>query len=54
MTKMARILVVDDEAAMREALHDWLKEDGYEKKLGCNFAGSENAGHGRARNLETA
>jgi DNA-binding NtrC family response regulator len=33
MTKMARILVVDDEAAMREALHDWLKEDGYEVGL---------------------
>ncbi len=30
MTKKARILVVDDEAAMREALYDWLKEDGYE------------------------
>jgi len=29
MTKKARILVVDDEAAMREALKDWLLEDGY-------------------------
>jgi len=29
MTKKARILVVDDEAAMREALKDWLMEDGY-------------------------
>jgi len=33
MTKMARILVVDDEAPMREALYDWLKEDGYEVGL---------------------
>ena len=33
MTKKARILVVDDEAAMREALYDWLKEDGYEVGL---------------------
>ena len=30
MRKIPRILVVDDELAMREALHDWLKEDGYE------------------------
>jgi len=30
MTKKARILVVDDEAAMREALKDWLMEDGYD------------------------
>jgi len=33
MTKKARILVVDDEAAMREALYDWLMEDGYEVGL---------------------
>ncbi|MBL7178999.1 MAG: sigma-54-dependent Fis family transcriptional regulator [Desulfobacterales bacterium] len=33
MTKRARILVVDDEAAMREALKDWLMEDGYEVGL---------------------
>ncbi len=30
MTKMPRILVVDDEAAMRESLKDWLSEDGYQ------------------------
>jgi len=33
MTKKARILVVDDEPAMREALYDWLKEDGYDVGL---------------------
>jgi len=33
MTKKARILVVDDEAPMREALNDWLMEDGYEVGL---------------------
>jgi DNA-binding NtrC family response regulator len=33
MTKQARILIVDDEATMREALYDWLKEDGYEVGL---------------------
>ncbi len=33
MTKKARILVVDDEAPMREALNDWLREDGYEVGL---------------------
>lgn len=30
MSKKARILVVDDERAMREAMRDWLSEDGYE------------------------
>jgi len=29
MSKKPRILVVDDEAAMRESLKDWLMEDGY-------------------------
>ncbi|EFK09224.1 sigma-54 interaction domain protein [delta proteobacterium NaphS2] len=29
MTKMPSILVVDDEAAIRESLKDWLMEDGY-------------------------
>lgn len=33
MTRKARILVVDDEVAMREALQDWLMEDGYEVGL---------------------
>ena len=33
MSKMPRILVVDDEEAMRESLNDWLKEDGYEVGL---------------------
>ena len=30
MSKKPRILVVDDEAAMRESLMDWLMEDDYE------------------------
>ncbi len=33
MTKKTRILVVDDEASIRESLYDWLKEDGYEVGL---------------------
>jgi DNA-binding NtrC family response regulator len=33
MTKKPRILVVDDEAAIRESLRDWLMEDGYEVGL---------------------
>jgi DNA-binding NtrC family response regulator len=33
MSKMPRILVVDDEKAMRESLNDWLKEDGYQVGL---------------------
>ncbi|MDY7038950.1 MAG: response regulator, partial [Thermodesulfobacteriota bacterium] len=40
MTKKPRILVVDDEAAMRESLNDWLLEDGYEVGLA---AGGEEA-----------
>ena len=33
MTKKPRILVVDDEAAVRVSLRDWLMEDGYEVGL---------------------
>ena len=33
MSKKIRILVVDDEVAMRECLRDWLMEDGYEVGL---------------------
>lgn len=33
MTKKPRILVIDDEAVMRESLKDWLMEDGYEVDL---------------------
>ncbi len=33
MTRRPRILVVDDEAPMRESLKDWLTEDGYEVDL---------------------
>ncbi|MFO7987756.1 MAG: sigma-54 dependent transcriptional regulator [Desulfatiglandaceae bacterium] len=36
MTKKPRILVVDDEAPMRESLNDWLKEDGYEVGLAAS------------------
>jgi DNA-binding NtrC family response regulator len=36
MTKKPRILVVDDEAAMRESLRDWLMEDGYEVGVASN------------------
>ena len=36
MTKKPRILVVDDEAAIRESLRDWLMEDGYEVGLAEN------------------
>jgi DNA-binding NtrC family response regulator len=39
MTKKFRILVVDDEAAMRESLRDWLMEDGYE--VGVASSGQE-------------
>ena len=40
MAKMPRVLVVDDEVAMRESLNDWLKEDGYDVGLA---AGGEEA-----------
>lgn len=36
MSRKARILVVDDEAPMRESLKDWLTEDGYEVGLAAS------------------
>ena len=36
MTKKIRILVVDDEPAVRDALGDWLREDGYEVGAAAN------------------
>ncbi len=36
MTKKPRILVVDDEAPMRESLKDWLMEEGYEVGLAAS------------------
>jgi two-component system response regulator AtoC len=36
MSKKIRILVVDDETAMRECLRDWLLEDGYEVGLAAS------------------
>ena len=36
MTKMPRILVIDDEYAMRESLKDWLSEDGYQVGLAAS------------------
>jgi DNA-binding NtrC family response regulator len=36
MSKMPRVLVVDDEKAMRESLNDWLKEDGYDVGLAAS------------------
>ncbi len=50
MTKKARILIVDDEAAMREALKDWLLEDGYE--VGVATGGAEAIAMAREENWE--
>jgi DNA-binding NtrC family response regulator len=36
MAKKSRILVIDDEASMRECLKDWLMEDGYEVGLAAS------------------
>ncbi|MEJ2726772.1 MAG: sigma-54 dependent transcriptional regulator [Deltaproteobacteria bacterium] len=36
MAKKPRILVIDDEASMRECLKDWLMEDGYEVGLAAS------------------
>ncbi len=38
MTKMPSVLVVDDEAAIRESLKDWLMEDGYRVTLAVDGA----------------
>ncbi len=50
MTKKPRILVVDDEAAMRESLKDWLKEDGYE--VGLAAGGKEAIAMAEEKNWE--
>ncbi len=39
MSKQPSVLVVDDESLMREALSDWLREDGYE--IGLAASGDE-------------
>jgi len=36
MMKKSRILIVDDEASMRESLRDWLLEDGYDVGLAAD------------------
>jgi len=50
MTKKPRILVVDDEAAMRESLKDWLMEDGYE--VGLAAGGEEAIAMAREKGFE--
>jgi two-component system response regulator HydG len=50
MRKKPRILVVDDERAMQEALRDWLKEDGYE--VGLASSGEEAIAQAKQKNWE--
>ena len=50
MTKKARILVVDDEAPMRESLKDWLMEEGYE--VGLAASGKEAIAMARKKNWD--
>jgi len=50
MTKKPRILVVDDEEAMRESLKDWLMEDGYEVDLAPG--GEDAVAMAREKNFE--
>jgi len=50
MSKKPRILVVDDEAAMRESLKDWLMEDGYD--VGLAAGGEEAIALARERSWE--
>ena len=50
MTRKPSILVVDDELSMREALRDWLMEDGYEVGVAAN--GEEAIGMAEAREWE--
>ncbi|HRY46134.1 MAG TPA: response regulator, partial [Thermoanaerobaculia bacterium] len=45
-----RILVIDDEAVMRESLAAWLREDGYE----VDTAGSGREGIEKARGADYA
>jgi DNA-binding NtrC family response regulator len=50
MAKKPRILVVDDEPAMRESLKDWLMEDGYE--VGLAESGQEAIAMAREKDWE--
>ncbi len=50
MRKKPRILVVDDEWAMQEALRDWLEEDGYE--VGLASSGEEAIVQAKQKNWE--
>jgi len=50
MTPKARILVVDDEASMRESLKDWLMEEGYE--VGLAASGKEAIAISRIKNWD--
>ncbi len=50
MRKKPRILVVDDEWAMQEALRDWLREDGYE--VGLASSGEEAIVKAKQKNWE--
>jgi DNA-binding NtrC family response regulator len=50
MARKPRILVVDDDMAMREALKDWLMEDGYE--VGLAASGQEAIAMAREKNWE--
>ncbi len=50
MTNKPRILVVDDEFAMRESLKDWLMEDGYE--VGLASGGEEGVAMARESNWD--
>jgi two-component system response regulator HydG len=50
MSKNPRILVVDDEAPMRESLKDWLTEDGY--KVGLAGGGEEAIALAREKNWD--
>ena len=50
MTKKPSILVVDDEAAMRESLRDWLMEEDY--KVGLAPSGEDAIAQAKAKNWE--
>ncbi|MDY7033349.1 MAG: sigma-54 dependent transcriptional regulator [Thermodesulfobacteriota bacterium] len=50
MTKKPRILVVDDEVAMRESLRDWLMEDGYD--VGLAASGEEAVDMAKEKNWD--
>ena len=50
--KRPRVLLVDDEAIVRDSVSEWLKNDNYDVECACN--GEEAINHVKAARFDTA